>query len=98
MELGQVIGVDDLQLQFELNQVASMKACIAAEVLLLATAALALPEIPIAKKHKTNGAHRVRKRQTVGTNVYDIITYSIGGAYYANGSSQIVGAGYGRPC
>jgi hypothetical protein len=68
-----------------------MKACIAAEVLLLATAALALPEIPIAKRHKTNGAHRVRKRQTVGTNVYDIITYSIGGAYYANGASQIHG-------
>jgi hypothetical protein len=89
--IGPVIGIEDLHLLFELYQGPSMKACIAVEVLLLATAALALPEIPIAKRHKTNGAHRVRKRQTVGTNVYDIITYSIGGAYYANGASQIHG-------
>ena len=60
-----------------------MKAWLAAEVL-LATSVFALPEIPIAKQHKGRGAHRIRKRQTVGTNVFDIITYRIGGAYYAN--------------
>lgn len=65
-----------------------MKAWIAAEFL-LATAVFALPEIPIAKKHKGHGAHRVRKRQTVGTNVFDIATYSIGGAYYANSTFLI---------
>ena len=65
-----------------------MKTIIAAEVL-LATAAFALPEVHIAKKFKAHGAHRVRKRQTVGTNVFDAQTWSIGGAYYANSSSQI---------
>ncbi|KAK3723628.1 hypothetical protein LTR37_001509 [Vermiconidia calcicola] len=59
--------------------------------LLLATAALALPEIRIGKKHKhKNSPARpvYGKRQvtdgTLDTTVYDIITYSIGGAYYAN--------------
>lgn len=64
-----------------------MKAWIAAE-LLFASAVVGLPEIQIAKKHHHREAHRVRKRQTIGTNVYDIITYSIGGAYYANSASE----------
>jgi hypothetical protein len=65
-----------------------MKAWIAAGVL-FATSVFALPEIPITKQTKGHGAHRVRKRQTVGTNVFDIITYSIGGAYYANSTFQV---------
>ena len=65
-----------------------MKAWIAAGVL-FATSVVALPEIPIAKQTKGHGAHRIRKRQTVGTNVFDIITYSIGGAYYANSTSDV---------
>ena len=59
-----------------------MKAAIAAE-LLLATATYALPEISIAKKHR-HGVKPITKRQTVGTTIFNIITYSTGGAYYAN--------------
>ena len=60
--------------------------------LLLASAALALPEIPIAKRNK-HGARPVKekrsglkKRQdgTLTMTVFDILTYSTGGAYYAN--------------
>ena len=61
-----------------------MKAYIAAE-LLLATATYALPEISIGKKHRA--LRPLTKRQTVGTSVYNIETYSFGGAYYANSES-----------
>lgn len=61
-----------------------MKTYLAAEIL-LATATYALPELSIAKRHK-HGARpvHVKRQGTVGTTVYDIITYSTGGAYYAN--------------
>lgn len=65
-----------------------MKATYIAAELLLATAALALPEIHIGKKHGHRHARPLRKRQTVGTSVYNIQTYSIGGAYYANSGSS----------
>ena len=68
-----------------------------AQLLLASTAVHALPEIAIAKRrHADVNAARLRKRQTegnggsthggtVGTNVYDVLTWSTGGAYYANG-------------
>lgn len=68
--------------------------------LLLASATNALPEISIDKRDKdTNGASKlfaksvvgnhITKRQdssggTVGTNVFDVLSWSFGGAYYAN--------------
>ena len=66
--------------------------------LLLAAYVAALPEIPIDKKRNRDRAHddetpmlmprdALGRRQDddgVTTNVYDIITYSAGGAYYAN--------------
>ncbi|KAK5173312.1 uncharacterized protein LTR77_001993 [Saxophila tyrrhenica] len=55
--------------------------------LLVATTVTALPELSIAKRHKHGARPVLQKRQDdeiVGTTVYDIITYSTGGAYYAN--------------
>jgi len=68
-----------------------------AQLLLLSSAVHALPELAITKKrHADVNLARLRKRQnegntggthggTVGTNVYDVLTWSTGGAYYANG-------------
>ena len=70
--------------------------------LLLVTGAYALPEISIAKRDRhTHGqtrdvANGLVKRQdagTVETNVFDILTYSAGGAYYANGTICFLLAG-----
>lgn len=48
----------------------------------------ALPEISIAKhRHRDAGGLRRRQEGTDETNVYDVITWSTGGAYYANGES-----------
>ena len=60
-----------------------------AEALLLSSASAALPELSIAKKFNRDLAPALRKRQaqddgTVTTNVFDVITWSTGGAYYAN--------------
>lgn len=66
--------------------------------LLLAASACALPEIPVNKKRNRDRARddataKLMRRAALGrrqdddgvtTNVYDIITYSAGGAYYAN--------------
>ncbi|KAK5112865.1 hypothetical protein LTR85_011092 [Meristemomyces frigidus] len=57
--------------------------------LLLAASVHALPELSISKrdaKLATSNVARglVRRAGTVTTNVYDILTYSTGGAYYAN--------------
>ncbi|KAK4539508.1 hypothetical protein LTR36_010853 [Oleoguttula mirabilis] len=57
--------------------------------LLLAASAHALPELSISKrdaKLATSNVARglVKRGGTVGTNVFDILTYSTGGAYYAN--------------
>jgi len=50
----------------------------------------ALPEIAIAKhRHAGSNPVRLKRRQddggTVETNTYDVLTWSTGGAYYANG-------------
>jgi hypothetical protein len=56
---------------------------------LLASTAYALPEISIAKRHKHGAKPVLKKRQgTLETTVYDILTYSTGGAYYANSRCQ----------
>lgn len=66
--------------------------------LLLATYVYALPEISVEKKRNRDRARddetaKLMRRDALGrrqdddgvtTNVYDIITYSAGGAYYAN--------------
>jgi hypothetical protein len=60
--------------------------------LLLASWAYALPEISISKRDRhsqgrsTDVARGLLKRDdgTLETNVFDILTYSAGGAYYAN--------------
>jgi hypothetical protein len=68
-----------------------MRASLLACAPLLASAAFALPEILIAKKHKHGAKPVLRKRQgTVETNVFDIITYSTGGAYYANSKMRSI--------
>jgi hypothetical protein len=67
----------------------------AAHLLLLSSAAVhALPEIAITKRrHADVNPARLNKRQnsdsggTVETNTYDVLTWSTGGAYYANGES-----------
>ena len=68
-----------------------------AQLLLVSSAVHALPELAISKKrHADVNAARLTRRQnngntggthggTVGTNVYDVLTWSTGGAYYANG-------------
>ncbi len=62
-----------------------MRSTLVACELLLASAAVALPEISIAKRRKHGALPVMKKRQNaVGTTVYDIVTYSTGGAYYAN--------------
>jgi len=66
----------------------------AAHLLLLSSAAAvhALPEVAITKhRHADFNPARLSKRQngdsggTVSTNTYDVLTWSTGGAYYANG-------------
>jgi hypothetical protein len=67
-----------------------MRTSVAYGLLLSGAAVQGLPEISIAK-HRTAGVTpvRLRKRQdgggTVETNTYDVLTWSTGGAYYANG-------------
>ncbi|TKA71716.1 hypothetical protein B0A55_10833 [Friedmanniomyces simplex] len=68
-----------------------MRTATPSSLALLATAAHALPELLITKRDadlRTSPVARgLLKRQgggTVETNVYDILTYSSGGAYYAN--------------
>jgi hypothetical protein len=66
--------------------------------LLVVSAAAALPEILVSKRDRhTNGATSnfarsagVEKRAggTLTTNVYDVLSWSIGGAYYANGEGS----------
>lgn len=60
---------------------------------LLAASVHALPELSITKRDAKGAASHVArglvKRQgTVETNIFDILTYSTGGAYYANGEDQ----------
>lgn len=66
----------------------------AAHLLLLSSAAAvhALPEVAITKhRHADFNPARLSRRQngdsggTVETNTYDVLTWSTGGAYYANG-------------
>jgi hypothetical protein len=66
--------------------------------LLAASAAAALPEIFVSKRDRhTNGATSNfarsvgidRRAGTVGTNVYDVLSWSTGGAYYANGEASV---------
>lgn len=68
----------------------------AAHLLLLSGAAAvhALPEVSITKhRHADVNPARLSRRQngdsggTVETNTYDVLTWSTGGAYYANGES-----------
>lgn len=67
--------------------------------LLLASAyAHSLPELSITKRDRhTNGAtnllrravgtHQIEKRQgTLTTNIFNVMSWSLGGAYYANGT------------
>jgi hypothetical protein len=68
----------------------------ALQLLLLSSAVSALPEITIAKhRHADFNPARLRRRQngdsggTVETNTYDVLTWSTGGAYYANGESCV---------
>ncbi|CAK4034066.1 acid protease [Lecanosticta acicola] len=75
-----------------------MRSWILGSSLLLASTTHALPEISISKRDKgTNGAsdhsassvNAITKRQnsnggTVGTDVFDVLSWSFGGAYYAN--------------
>jgi hypothetical protein len=68
----------------------------ALQLLLLSGAVTALPEITIAKhRHADFNPARLRRRQngdsggTVETNIYDVLTWSTGGAYYANGESCV---------
>jgi hypothetical protein len=64
----------------------------AAHLLLLSCAVNALPEVAITKhRHADFNPALLSKRQngdsggTVETNTYDVLTWSTGGAYYANG-------------
>lgn len=66
----------------------------AVHLLLLSSAVAvhALPEVAITKRrHADVNPARLSKRQngdsggTVDTNTYDVLTWSTGGAYYANG-------------
>lgn len=69
-----------------------MKTTLLASVLYLALTTSALPELRIEKrnKHGARPVYRHIKRQNaIGTNVYDILTYSTGGAYYANSESLL---------
>jgi len=59
-------------------------------LLLAASTASALPELAITKRDanlKASGVGRglVKRGGTVETNVYDVLAWSSGGAYYANG-------------
>ena len=72
--------------------------------LLLAAYVYALPEAPLTKKRNRDRAHddptaKLMRRDALGrrqdddgvtTNVYDIITYSAGGAYYANSEWEAI--------
>jgi hypothetical protein len=69
----------------------------AVEFFLFSAAVQALPEIAISKhRHADVNPARLRRRQnadsggTVETNSYDILTWSAGGAYYANGESLVI--------
>lgn len=64
----------------------------AAHLLLFSSIAHALPEIAITKhRHADVNPARLKRRQngdsggTVETNTFDVLTWSTGGAYYANG-------------
>ena len=67
-----------------------MKTSVAYGLLLSGAGVSALPEVSIAK-HRDAGVNpaRLKRRQdgggTVETNTYDVLTWSTGGAYYANG-------------
>jgi len=69
----------------------------AAHLLSLSSAVVhALPEVAITKhRHADVNPDRLNKRQnsdsggTVETNTYDVLTWSTGGAYYANGESLL---------
>lgn len=70
-----------------------MRHTVALAQLLLLGAASALPELSIQKKsHAALGdalPARLRKRAgTDTTNIFSILTWSLGGAYYANGESR----------
>ena len=72
--------------------------------LLLASAGAAshgLPEVAISKRDKHNGgatniyrrsipAHIEKRQGTVSTNIFDLLAWSNGGAYYANSESRNV--------
>lgn len=74
-------------------------------LLFLASTAQALPEVAITKhRHADFNPARLQKRQdsdtggTVETNTYDVLTWSTGGAYYANGEfirARILSSGKG---
>jgi hypothetical protein len=63
-----------------------------AQLLLFSAAVTALPELAITKHRAADvTAARLRRRDggTVQTNVYDVLTWSTGGAYYANGECKL---------
>ena len=70
-----------------------MHSIIAAAAFLLFSATYALPEILITKRDakrfvKSPDISDLIKREggTVGTNVFEVLTWNFGGAYYANGT------------
>jgi len=71
-----------------------MKSVAAASLLL--AGAHALPELSVAKRDAhlrvSDAASGLAKRAagTVTTNVFDILTWSSGGAYYANGTPNLL--------
>ena len=74
-----------------------MRTSIPVQLFLLATCVYGLPEIAIQRRDRHNHgdtadvARGVVKRQegTLETNVFNIITYTTGGAYYANGAHWV---------
>lgn len=71
-----------------------MRSSLPVELLLLATSVRALPEIGLKKRDRHNGGKTAdvadgmvkvkRQDDTLDTNIFNIITYTTGGAYYAN--------------
>lgn len=81
-----------------------MRSLVLSPVLLATTVVHALPELSIVKRDRqTNGRTdlfarsipappQLLRRQdgTVGSNIFDVLSWSSGGAYYTNGGSQAV--------
>lgn len=56
------------------------------ELLLLVSAVHAFVELPVAKHHSVRvPRRRVKRQDSLSTNIFDAYTWSNGGAYYLNG-------------